>query len=65
MIYKLGDSIISKKPHACGNNEWKVERVGADIKLKCQKCGKSIFVLESELQKMTKKHINGNLNEQS
>ena len=65
MKYQVGDRIITKKPHACGMGEWTIERGGADVKLKCLKCGKTIFVLESELQKMTKKHINGNLNEQS
>ncbi len=64
MIYKVGDKIITKKPHACKGNEWKVERVGADIKIKCLKCGKSIFLLENELQKMTKKIIDGKENEQ-
>ncbi len=59
MIYKVGDKIITKKPHACANSEWSIERVGADIKLKCLKCGKTMFLLESELQKMTKKHISG------
>ncbi len=61
--YKVGDKIITKKPHACKNNEWSVERVGADIKLKCLKCGKNIFVMELEMQRMTKKIIDGNGNE--
>ncbi len=63
MKYKVGDKIITKKPHACGNNEWSVERTGADVKIKCLKCGKTIFLLENELQKMTKKIIEGNENE--
>ena len=37
MAYSVGDKITSKKTHACGNNEWEVTRVGADIKLKCLK----------------------------
>ncbi len=60
MKYKVGDKILTKKPHACGQNEWTVERVGADIKIKCLKCGKSIFVLENQLDKMVKKRIEGN-----
>ncbi len=63
MRYKVGDRIITKKPHACGQGEWVVERVGADIKLKCIKCGKTVFVMEDQLLKMTKKRIDGNLNE--
>ncbi len=65
MKYKVGDKIVAKKPHACGANEWSVERVGADVKLRCLKCGKVFFLLENQVQKMTKKHIDGNLNEES
>jgi hypothetical protein len=54
MIYKVKDKIISKKPHACGNNEWEIARVGADIKLKCLKCDRSIFLSVDEVKKMTK-----------
>ncbi len=63
--YKVGDKIISKKPHACGGNEWIVERVGADIKLKCLKCEKSLFFDVCQMQKITKKHIDGSINEHS
>ena len=54
MGYNLGDRIISKKAHACGNNEWEITRVGADIKLKCLKCARSIFLSVDEVKKMTK-----------
>ncbi len=64
MKYSVGGKIISKKPHACGGNEWTVERVGADIKLKCVKCGKAIFVLVDQADKMTKKYIGVGDNEQ-
>ncbi len=59
MKYKVGDKIITKKTHACGNDEWTVERTGADIKIKCSKCGKTMFVLSDGLDKMCKKHIDG------
>lgn len=54
MIYSNGDKILSKKPHACGGNEWTVVRTGADIKLKCDKCSRAIFVSVDQVQKMTK-----------
>ncbi len=57
MKYKVGDRIITKKPHACTNNEWVIERIGADVKIKCLKCGRAMFLLEDELKKITKKHI--------
>lgn len=54
MTYKVGDRIISKKNHACGGNEWSVARTGADIKLKCEKCGRALFMTAEEAEKMTK-----------
>lgn len=57
MNYKIGDKIIPKKLHACGGNEWQVVRTGADIKLKCLKCGRTLFMSKDEVEKMTKSYI--------
>lgn len=54
MIYSVGDKIISKKSHACGGNEWQIVRTGADIKIKCTKCGRAIFLSLDEFQKIIK-----------
>lgn len=56
MTYSVGDKIISKKTHACGSNEWEVARVGADVKLKCLKCSRAIFMSVDEVKKITKIH---------
>lgn len=56
MKYSEGGKIISKKPHACGGNEWQVVRTGADVKLKCIKCGRIVFVSVDEADRMTKKY---------
>ena len=56
MTYNVGDKIISKKSHACGSNEWQIVRTGADIKIKCEKCGRAIFLSTDELQKIVKVH---------
>ena len=55
MIYQVGDKIVSKKPHACGSNEWEIVRTGADIKLKCAKCGRQIFLSIEDTKRITKK----------
>ncbi len=54
MIYHVGDKIKSKKPHACGGFDWTVARVGADVKIKCERCGKSVFLSFEKVQKMVK-----------
>ena len=60
--YKLGDLVIMKKPHACGNNLWKITRVGVDIKIKCENCGREIMMGRLEIQKKLKKVL-GDSNE--
>lgn len=55
--YKLNSVVEMKKEHPCGSNEWLVTRVGADIKIKCQKCGRSIMLPRIEFNKKMKKVI--------
>lgn len=54
-MYNLNQVLITKKTHACGGNEWTVVRVGADYKIKCNKCGRIIMVELTKLNKMVKK----------
>ena len=56
--YKLGSIVVMKKQHPCGSNEWEITRVGADIKIKCLNCGKSIMLPRIEFNKKLKKVIN-------
>ena len=57
MSYDVGAKIICKKPHACGGKEWSIERVGADIKIKCETCGKSMFLTVDQVKKITKTYL--------
>lgn len=51
----IGDVLIMKKNHACGENRWQVIRLGVDIKLKCLKCGHEILMDRVELYKKMRK----------
>ena len=53
--YKLNDIVIMKKPHACQTNEWTITRVGVDIKIKCNNCGREIMMDRLEFNKKLKK----------
>ena len=55
--YKLGSIVIMKKQHPCGENLWEVIRVGADIKIKCSKCGRSIMLTRIDFNKKLKKVV--------
>ena len=53
--FSLGDRVILKKPHACGENLWEIVRVGADVKLKCTGCGRVVMLDRLEFLKRAKK----------
>lgn len=42
--FALYDIVEMKKPHPCGVNRWKVIRLGADIRIKCEGCGHSVML---------------------
>lgn len=56
--YKLGSIVIMKKQHPCGTNKWEITRVGADIKIKCLECNRSIMLPRIEFNKKLKKVVN-------
>jgi len=49
----LGDIVRLRRTHPCGSTEWLVDRLGADIGLRCQGCGRHVLLerraLESRL----------------
>jgi hypothetical protein len=55
--YKLNSIVTMKKEHPCGSNEWQITRLGADIKIKCIKCGRSIMLPRIAFNKKLKKVI--------
>ena len=58
MDIKVGDKVILKKSHPCGNNVFSVLRVGLDFKLKCDECGRELMVPRVKILKSIKKVIN-------
>ena len=39
-----GDVIRTRKAHPCGCDEWTVIRTGADIKIRCNRCGRIVMM---------------------
>lgn len=54
MIYSLGAIIVTKKQHPCGCNRWQIVRIGADIKIKCELCGRIVMLTPEQLNKVVK-----------
>ena len=54
MTVQVGDSVKTRKAHACGGNLWTVVRVGADFKLKCAKCSRVVMLSSEKFYKAVK-----------
>jgi hypothetical protein len=52
---RVGDVAEMRKPHPCGGFEWDVVRTGADIGLKCRKCGRRVLLPREEFERRLKK----------
>lgn len=51
----LGDVIQTRKTHPCGADTWVVIRTGADIKIKCNGCGRIVMLDRAVFLKRRKK----------
>ena len=54
---RLGELVRLKKGHPCGSYEWEVTRLGADIGLKCQGCGRYLMMTRTDLEKRVKQAV--------
>lgn len=54
MHLEVGDRLRLRKPHPCGNYDWVVVRLGADIGLRCEKCGRRVLLSRAEVERRTK-----------
>jgi hypothetical protein len=54
---KLGDVVRFKKVHPCGGYDWRVVRTGADIGIKCLKCGRRVLLPRSVFERRVKEFI--------
>jgi hypothetical protein len=46
----LGDVVRLRRAHPCGGSEWQVDRLGADIGLRCQACGRHVLLERRQLE---------------
>ena len=53
--FKIDDVVELKKPHPCGSKEFRILRVGSEIRLSCLGCGHDMVMDRIKLEKATKK----------
>ena len=47
----LGDVVRLRRRHPCGGETWLVDRLGADIGLRCQTCERHVLVERPSLER--------------
>jgi hypothetical protein len=47
----LGDVVRLRRRHPCGGTDWLVDRLGADIGLTCQVCGRHVLIARPQLER--------------
>ena len=55
--FACGDGAVMKKPHACGENAWTIIRTGADVKIRCNHCGRIVMMDRADFVKRMKKIV--------
>ena len=51
MDIKVGDTLVMKKAHPCGEKRWQVLRTGADFRLRCTGCGHEVMTPRFKAEK--------------
>ncbi|MFD2831110.1 DUF951 domain-containing protein [Corticicoccus populi] len=58
--YDLNDIVEMKKQHPCGNKKFQIVRMGADIKIQCVECKRTIMMPRRDFEKRMKKIVKNN-----
>ncbi len=47
----LGDLARLRRRHPCGGDTWLIDRLGADIGIRCETCGRHVLVERAALER--------------
>jgi hypothetical protein len=53
----LDDVVQTRKPHPCGGDIWRVVRLGAEIGMRCETCGRKVLLPRAELERRIKRFV--------
>ena len=54
---RVGDRVQLKKPHPCGGSTFDILRVGGEVRVRCECCGRDITIDRIKLEKLIRKHL--------
>ena len=49
--FLLGDVVRLGRSHPCGGDTWLVDRLGADLGLRCQTCGRHVLLERATVER--------------
>jgi len=52
--FALGDVVTLRKQHPCGGFKWRIERLGADIGIRCLICSHYLMLTRQRLERGVK-----------
>jgi len=53
----LGDVVRLRRRHPCGADTWLIDRLGADIGLRCQGCGRHVLLERATLERRLREFV--------
>ena len=57
MDVRVGDILVMKKQHPCGENTFLVLRSGMDFRIRCTGCGREVMLPRAKIEKNIKKVV--------
>ena len=54
---RAGDRVQLKKPHPCGNNLFRILRVGSEVRIVCERCARDMTVDRLKLEKAIRRTL--------
>ncbi|MFQ3661526.1 MAG: DUF951 domain-containing protein [Chloroflexaceae bacterium] len=53
----LDDIVQTRKPHPCGGDTWRVVRLGAEIGIRCERCGRRVLLPRAGFERRIKRFV--------
>ena len=51
VAFLLGDVIRLRRVHPCGGATWRIDRLGADLGLRCLTCGRHLLLARTQVER--------------
>lgn len=53
----LDDIVQTRKAHPCGGDVWRVVRLGGEIGMRCETCGRKVLLPRAEFERRVKRFM--------